>query len=122
MFVLYQKCQFIYPKKVNSLPIRQFPFFQIFGHVACHMSLIHVIVNAQEDLEINLWGKIHLVLGSKRYCQSVIFSQHTSDPGLKPPESTINTAKLHAPLLLGSVPHWQQQHSMNVTNTFVMES
>ena len=29
MFILYQECQFTYPNKVNSPPIRQFPLFSI---------------------------------------------------------------------------------------------
>ena len=33
MFILFQKCQFVHPKKVNSPPIRQFPSFSDFGHV-----------------------------------------------------------------------------------------
>ena len=33
MFILFRKCQFVYPNKVNSPPIRQFPSFSIFGHV-----------------------------------------------------------------------------------------
>ena len=40
MFILYQKRQFIYPKKANSPPIK-FPFFQIFRHTTCHMSIIN---------------------------------------------------------------------------------
>ena len=40
MFILFQKCQFVYPNKVNSLPIRHFPSFSIFGHVTCHMTII----------------------------------------------------------------------------------
>ena len=30
MFIFYEKSQFIYPNKVNSPPIRQFPLFSIF--------------------------------------------------------------------------------------------
>ena len=30
-FILFQKKQFVYPSKVNSPPIRQFPSFSIFG-------------------------------------------------------------------------------------------
>ena len=40
MFVLCQECQFTYPNKVNSPPIRQFPLFSIFGHVTCHVTII----------------------------------------------------------------------------------
>ena len=40
MFILYQECQFTYPNKVNSPPIRQFPLFSIFGHVTCHVTII----------------------------------------------------------------------------------
>ena len=39
MFILFQKCQFVYPNKVNSPPIRQFPLFSIFGHVTCHVTI-----------------------------------------------------------------------------------
>ena len=28
MFILFQKCQLVYPKKVNSPPIRHFQFFK----------------------------------------------------------------------------------------------
>ena len=30
-FILFQKCQFVYPKRVNSPPIPQFPTFSVFG-------------------------------------------------------------------------------------------
>ena len=33
MFILFQKCQFIYRNKVIPPPIRQFSSFSIFGHV-----------------------------------------------------------------------------------------
>ena len=33
IFILYQKCLFIYPNKVNSPPIRQCPSFSVFGPV-----------------------------------------------------------------------------------------
>ena len=39
MFILFQKCQLVYPNKVNSPPIRQFPPFSIFGHVTCHVAI-----------------------------------------------------------------------------------
>ena len=39
VFIFYEKSQFIYPNKVNSPPIRQFPSFSIFGHVTCHMTI-----------------------------------------------------------------------------------
>ena len=37
MFILFQQCHFVYPNKVNSPPIRQFP---IFRHVTSHVSII----------------------------------------------------------------------------------
>ena len=40
MFIIFQKCQFDYPNKVNSPPIRQFPSFLIFGHETCHVTII----------------------------------------------------------------------------------
>ena len=39
MFILFQKCQFIYRNKEISPPIRQFPSFSIFGHVTCHVTI-----------------------------------------------------------------------------------
>ena len=39
MFILFQKCEFFYPNKVNTPPIRQFPSFQIFW--SRDMSLDH---------------------------------------------------------------------------------
>ena len=33
MFILFQKCQFVCPNKINSPPIRQFSSVSIFGHV-----------------------------------------------------------------------------------------
>ena len=33
--ILFQKCQFVNPNKVNSSPIRSFPSFSIFGPVKC---------------------------------------------------------------------------------------
>ena len=33
MFILFQKCQFVYRNKVISPPIRQFPSLSIYGHV-----------------------------------------------------------------------------------------
>ena len=40
MFILFQKCQFVYPKKANSPAIRQFPSFSIFAHMICHVTII----------------------------------------------------------------------------------
>ena len=40
MFILFQKCEFVYPIKVNTPPIPQFPSFQIVGHVTCHLTII----------------------------------------------------------------------------------
>ena len=37
VFIFYEKSQFIYPNKVNSPSIPQFPSVSIFGHVTCHM-------------------------------------------------------------------------------------
>ena len=39
MFIVFQKCQFVYPNKANSPPIRQFPLLSIFGHVTCHVTI-----------------------------------------------------------------------------------
>ena len=39
MFILFQKCQFVYPNKVNSPPIRRFLSFSIFGQT-CHVTII----------------------------------------------------------------------------------
>ena len=39
MFILFQKCQLVYPNKANCPPIRQFPSFSIFGHVTCHVTI-----------------------------------------------------------------------------------
>ena len=39
MFILFQKCQFVRPNKVNSPAIRQFPSFSIFGHVTWHKKI-----------------------------------------------------------------------------------
>ena len=47
MFILFQKCQFVYPNKVNSPPIRQFPSFSINGHLTCHVTMI-TMIKAQE--------------------------------------------------------------------------
>ena len=55
MFILYQKHQFIYPYKVNSPAIRQFPSFSIFG--SCHVTII------KGHLKSYFRGKIHVVLG-----------------------------------------------------------
>ena len=41
MFILFQKYQFVYPNKVNSPPIREFPSFSIFGHVTRHVTVRH---------------------------------------------------------------------------------
>ena len=55
MFILYQKHQFIYPYKINSSPIRQFPSFSTFG--SCHVTII------KRHLKNYFRGKIHVVLG-----------------------------------------------------------
>ena len=57
MFKILQKCQFVYPNKVNSPPIRQFPTFEIFGHVTCHMTIIKRLGTRKPG------EKIHFVLG-----------------------------------------------------------
>ena len=54
---LFQKCQFVYPNKVNWPPIHQFPSFSSFGP--------YVNVKVQETLKIYLWEKIHLFI---MYC------------------------------------------------------
>ena len=63
MFILYQKRQLIYPEKVNSPPIRQFPSFSIFGHVTCHVTIINGYVTRRPQ-DLLLVGKkfMHLVL------------------------------------------------------------
>ena len=38
--ILFHKCQFVYPNKVNSPPTRQFPSFSMFGHVSRHVAMI----------------------------------------------------------------------------------
>ena len=40
VFILFQKSQFVYPNKVNSPPISQFPSFSFVGHVLCHVFII----------------------------------------------------------------------------------
>ena len=40
MFILFQRCQFVYLNKVNSPPILQFPLFLIFGQETCHVTII----------------------------------------------------------------------------------
>ena len=39
VFIIFQKCEFVYPNKVNTPPIRQFPSFPIF--LSRDMSLDH---------------------------------------------------------------------------------
>ena len=40
VFILFQKSQFVYPNKVKSPPIIQFPSFSFVGHVSCHVVII----------------------------------------------------------------------------------
>ena len=61
MFILLLKCQFVYPNKVNSALIRQFPSFQFL--VTWHVTWPKLNVKAQENLKNYFWGRIHLVLG-----------------------------------------------------------
>ena len=85
MFILFQKCWFVHPNKVNSPPIRQFPSFSIFGHVTCHVTIIkREGTRKPQDLPL---GKTSFSSRSpsERYCQSFICSEHTFDPGLKSP-------------------------------------
>ena len=80
MFILYQKRQFIYPKKVNSPPIRQFTSFPIFGHVTCHVTIINGCATRRPQ-ELLLAKKIHLVLAilAKDIANQSLFSEHTLD-------------------------------------------
>ena len=40
LFILFYKFQVVYPNKVNSLPIRQFPSFSISGHLTYHVIIM----------------------------------------------------------------------------------
>ena len=83
MFIVFQKCHFVYPNKVNSPPIRQFLSFSIFGHVTCHVTIFKR--SAQENLKIYSREKIYFVLGLLArdvYIANRSF-EHTFDPGLK---------------------------------------
>ena len=89
MFIVFQKCQFVCPNKVNSPPFRQFSSFQIVGHATCHVTLIKRRGTTKpQDL---LLGKNSFCSRSpnERYCQSFIFSEHTFDPGHKPLEISL---------------------------------
>ena len=70
MFILFQKCQLVYPNKVNSPPIRQFPPFSIFGLVTSHVTIIkRWRTRKPQDILFgkNLFGSRS---PSERYCQS----------------------------------------------------
>ena len=72
MCILFQKCQLVYPNKVNSPPIRQFPTFLIFGHVTSHVTIIKRWgTTKSQDILFgkNLFGSRSL---SERYCQSFV--------------------------------------------------
>ena len=75
MFILFQKCQLVYPNKVNSPPIRQFSPFSIFGLVTSHVTIIkRWRTRKPQDILFgkNLFGSRS---PSERYCQS--YAQNT---------------------------------------------
>ena len=81
MFTLCQKYQCVCRNKVNWPPIRQFPSFSIFGHVACHVTIIKR-EGKRKPQDILLGKKIHLVLGlllrdiaSHSYAQNTLLTQ-----------------------------------------------
>ena len=81
MFILFQKCQLVYPNKVNRPPIRQFPPFSIFGHVTCHVAIFKRSgTRKPHDL---LLGKNYFVLGLLARDIANRSFVHTFDPGLK---------------------------------------
>ena len=43
IFILFQKCQFFYPNKVTSPPIRQFPMFGGIGDVGIDWYIVHLM-------------------------------------------------------------------------------
>ena len=85
MLFLSQKCQLVYPNKVNSPPIRQFPSFSIFGG--------HVTI-----FERSATRKPQDLLLGKNYFVPVLLVgnianhsfEHTFGPGFKPLEWKID--------------------------------
>ena len=67
MFILFQKCQFFYPKKIDSIPIHPFPSFTIFGHVT-------VIKREAKETSRFTFGENSFCskAPSEKYCQSFI--------------------------------------------------
>ena len=39
IFLLFQKCQFVYPVEVSSPPIHQFSPFSSFSHMTCQVTI-----------------------------------------------------------------------------------
>ena len=74
MFILYQKRQFINPKKVNSPPIQ-------FGHVTCHVTIINGCATRRPQELLLAKKKIPLVLAilAKDITNQSLFSEHTLD-------------------------------------------
>ena len=60
MFTLYQKRQFIYPDKLISFVIRQFPPFLIFGRKTFHIT---IILRRKKTSRATFGEKFHSVLG-----------------------------------------------------------
>ena len=85
MLILSQKCQLVYPNKVNSPPIRQFPSFSISGrHVTCHVTIFKR--SARRKPEDLLLGKNYFVPGLLLGDIANHSFEHTFDPGFKPLE------------------------------------
>ena len=81
MFILFQKCQLVYPNKVNCPPIRQFPPFSIFGHVTCHVAIFKR--SGKRKPHYLLLGTNYFVLGLLARDIANRSFVHTFDPGLK---------------------------------------
>ena len=80
MFILFQKCQFIYRNKVISPPIRQFPSFSIFGHVTIFKRQGS---RKPQDLLLEKSSTCSRSPSGKYSQLCIICSEHIFDPGLK---------------------------------------
>ena len=71
-------------------PGYQFPSFSIFSHEACHVTIINGYVTRRpQDILLGKKNSSCSSYPSERYCQSIIFSEHSLDlcqalnPGLE---------------------------------------